>query len=108
MNKGIKLLIILCFQFYWVNHSFAQNRNGVFIKHQLAKSTWYPMVFSTKVFNYSPSLIEIGAFCFTSENINNNEYLPGRYKDLTSLKHTVLQIHAPNHESLDFFIGFHL
>ena len=43
-----------------------------------------------------------------SENVNNNEYLPGHYKDLTSLKHTVLQIHAPNHESLDFFIGFHL
>ena len=43
-----------------------------------------------------------------TENINNNEYLPGCYKDLTSLKHTVLQIHALNHESLDFFIGFHL
>ena len=43
-----------------------------------------------------------------SENINNNEYLPGRYKDLTSLKHTVLQIRALNHESLGFFIGFHL
>ena len=44
----------------------------------------------------------------SSENINDNEFLPGRYTDLTSLKHTVLQIRAPNHESLDFLIGFHL
>ena len=45
---------------------------------------------------------------YVNENINNNELLPGRYTDLTLLKHTVLQIYAPNHESLDFFEGFHL
>ena len=43
-----------------------------------------------------------------SENINNNEFLPGCYTDLTSLKHAVVQICAPNHESIDFLIAFHL
>ena len=43
-----------------------------------------------------------------SENINNNEYLPGRYTDLTSLKHKRPLHSAPNHEYLDFFRGFPL
>ena len=43
-----------------------------------------------------------------SENINNNEYLPGHYTDLTSLKHKRPLHSAPNHESVDFFRGFHL
>ena len=52
--------------------------------------------------------VDFKELLWLSENINNNEFLPGCYTDLTSLKHTVLQIRAPNHESLDFLIGFHL
>ena len=42
------------------------------------------------------------------ENILGTEYLPGRYTDLTWLKHKHSLHCAPNHESLDFFRGFHL
>ena len=70
MNKGIKLLVVLCFQLSWVNSSFAiQNRNGLFKKQaQLPKSAWYPMVITTKHCPYFPSLIKIGAFCLTESN----------------------------------------
>ena len=44
----------------------------------------------------------------SSEHINDNEYLPGRYTDLTSLNHKRPLHSASNHESLDFFRGFHL
>ena len=70
MNKGIKLLFVLCFQLSWVNYSFAlQNGNGLFKKQdQLPKSTWYPMVITTKYCPYFPSLIKIGASCLTESN----------------------------------------
>ena len=42
------------------------------------------------------------------QNILSTEYLPGRYTDLTWLKHKHSLHYAPNHESLDFFRGFHM
>ena len=41
-----------------------------------------------------------------SENIHVLEYLSGRYKDLTWVKHKHSLQYAPNHESLDIFRGF--
>ena len=43
-----------------------------------------------------------------SENMNNNEYLPGRYIDLTFEAESDSIHSAPNRESQDFFRGFYL
>ena len=43
-----------------------------------------------------------------SENMNNNEFLPGRYTDLTFEAESGSIHSAPNRESQDFFRGFHL
>ena len=43
----------------------------------------------------------------TSENMNNNEFFPGRYTDLTFEESG--SIHSvPNHKSQDFLRRFHL
>ena len=44
----------------------------------------------------------------SSENMNNNEFLPRRYTDLTFEAESDSIHSAPNHESQDFFRGFHL
>ena len=41
-----------------------------------------------------------------SENMNNNEFLPGRYTDLTFEAESGSIHSAPNRESQDFFRGF--
>ena len=43
-----------------------------------------------------------------SENITHNEFLPGRYTDLTWVKHKHSLQYPLNHESLYFFRGFQL
>ena len=43
-----------------------------------------------------------------SENMNNNEFLPGRYTDLTFEAESGSIHSAPNRKSQDFFRGFHL
>ena len=43
-----------------------------------------------------------------SENMNNNEFLPRRYTDLTFEAESGSIYSAPNHKSQDFFRGFHL
>ena len=43
-----------------------------------------------------------------SENMNNNEFLPGRYTDLTFEAESGSIHSAPNREYQDFFRGFHL
>ena len=44
----------------------------------------------------------------TKQNIHRNEFLPGRYTDLTFEAESGSIHSAPNHESQDFFRGFHL
>ena len=44
----------------------------------------------------------------TSENMNNNEFLPGCYTDLTFEAESGSIHSAPNRKSQDFFRGFHL
>ena len=45
---------------------------------------------------------------YNSENMNNNEFLPGRYTDLTFEAESGSIHSAPNRKSQDFFRGFHL
>ena len=45
---------------------------------------------------------------WTSENMNNNEFLPWRYTDLTFEAESGFIHSAPNRKSQDFFKGFHL
>ena len=44
----------------------------------------------------------------TSENMNNNEFLPGCYTDLTFEAESGSIHSAPNRKSQDFFRGFYL
>ena len=44
----------------------------------------------------------------SSENMNNNEFLPGRYTDLTFEAESGSIHSALNRKSQDFFRGFHL
>ena len=51
---------------------------------------------------------KVTLYILLRENIHMKEYLPGRYTDLTCVKHKPSLQYAPNHESLDFFRGFQL
>ena len=44
----------------------------------------------------------------SSENMNNNEFLPGCYTDLTFEAESGSIHSAPNRKSLDIFRGLHL
>ena len=91
----------------WKNLSnfFDTSSNELRSYREICNDKWRVIFLDTyavNVIEFSPDEIQ------GSENMNDNEFLPRRYTDLTFEAESDSIHSAPNHESQDFFRGFHL